>query len=282
MQYWIWSVTEDNWEIVKRRKIWATYNKNAQTLVKKGDVLIFYVKGTLTFKGIFRVDSEWYTTNELIWADEIRESKKKYPYQINLGLIQLGEANYKKLIPKLDFVKNKNTPQVYIYGTGGGPVNFRKPIEKSDYETILAEMRKTKMPKREEVVAPPTHSELIEMLVKLAEMFGKCAEREYRAGPYRYDVVWKRVKIGNPTKVFEIHYKGVLDSALAKLKHAYDIWSADLFLVVVQHEDKDRAKLLLSGSFHEIENVTTIIQPEEIKEMYDYKRKFIELEKKFR
>jgi hypothetical protein len=80
----------------------------------------------------------------------------------------------------------------------------------------------------------------------------------------------KRVKAGNPTQVFEIHHKGVLDSALAKLKHAYDLWSAKLFLVVTEHKDKERARVLLSGSFHEIGDVTMLIQPEEI---YEYPKK---------
>ncbi|MBX5320362.1 MAG: EVE domain-containing protein [Candidatus Bathyarchaeota archaeon] len=282
MQYWLWSATKENWEILKIKRVWATYNRSITTQIKKGDVLIFYVKGTMHFKGIFRVISDWYETKELIWSDEIKEEKKKYPYQIDLELIQLGEANYKDLIPRLKFVEKKNAPQVYIYGTGGGPVNFRKPLAESDYEIILNEMKKK--PVQPPVFEPTllTHSELINMIVELGEMFGKSAEREYLAGPYRYDAVWKRVKVGNPTKVFEVHDKGVLDSALAKLKHAYDIWSADLFLVVTRHEDKERAKVLLAGSFHEIGEVTTLMQPEEIKEMYEYKKKFIELEKKLR
>jgi hypothetical protein len=49
-----------------------------------------------------------------------------------------------------------------------------------------------------------------------------------------------------------------------------------------KHEDKERAKLLLSGSFHEIEEDTTLIQPKQIKDVYEYKKKFIELEKALR
>jgi len=298
MQNWLWSATKENWEILKNKRVWATYNRNVTTQINKGDILIFYVKGTLHFKGIFRVTSDWYEIKELVWSDEVKERRKKYPYQISLELIQLGEANYKDLVPKLKFVEKKYAPQVYVQGTGGGPANFRKPIDESDYEIILMEMKKNPTPEQppvSELAATPsippktvaawttlTHSELITMLVELGEMFGKSAEREYLAGPYRYDTVWKRVKVGNPTKVFEVHDKGVLDSALAKLKHAYDIWSADLFLVVTKHEDKERAKFLLAGSFHEIGEVTTLIQPEEIKEMYEYKKRFIELEKKLR
>jgi len=129
---------------------------------------------------------------------------------------------------------------------------------------------------------PLTHSELAGMLVDLGTLFGKHPEKEHKTIPYTYDVVWKEVKMGNPIKVFEVHDKGVLDSALSKLKHAYDIWHADLFLVVTKHKDKEKAKLLLGGTFHGIEGVTTLIQPEEIKEMHEYKKRFDELERKLR
>ena len=278
-KYWLWSCTQENWEILKDKLVWATYDRKVTTIIKRGDILIFYVKGTLCFKGIFEVASDWYETKEKIWSDEIKEKRKKYPYQINLKVVQLGEANYKKLVPKLKFVEKKQYPQVYIYGTGGGPVNFRKPISESDYKLILKEMQKMPLPPKRRI-KPFTHSELVNMLVELGEMFGKYPEKEYRGKPYVYDVVWKEVRIGNPTKVFEIQHKGVLDSALAKLKHAYDIWHADLFLVITRHRDKEKAKLLLQGTFHGIESITTIIQPEEIREMYTYKKKFNELERR--
>ena len=54
-KYWLWSCTQENWEVLKKNLIWATYDKKVTTMVKKGDVLIFYVKGTLSFKGIFEV-----------------------------------------------------------------------------------------------------------------------------------------------------------------------------------------------------------------------------------
>lgn len=286
MRYWIWSATKENWNILKEKLVWATYNKKVTKQIKKGDIFIFYVKGTLCFKGIFKSVSDWYETKEIIWDDEKKENKKKYPFQINLHPIQLGEANYKTLVPKLKFVEKKHAPQVYIYGTGGGPVNFRRSIEESDYKLILEEMKKTLIPppKPKPTTKPriPTHSELIAKLVELGEILGKYPESEFISGPYRYDVIWRKVKIGSPTQVFEIHHKGVLDSALAKLKHAYDMWSANLFLIVTNHKDKEKAKLLLSGSFHEIGDVTMLVQPEEIREIYEYKKRFALLEKRLR
>ena len=235
--------------------------------------------GLVSVFGIFQAVSDWYETNEITWHDEIKESKLKYPYQIKIQPILLGEANYKELVPELKFVEKKHAPQVYIFGTGGGPVNFRRPLNETDYKLIVEQMKKKITP-----VPPtptlPTHSEMITMLIELGEILRKYPEREYMSGPYRYDVVWKKTKAGNPTKVFEVQRKGILDSALAKLKHAYDIWNADLFLVITEPKDKDKARFLLAGSFHEIGDVTALMQPEEIKELYESKKRFRELEKR--
>ena len=90
-------------------------------------------------------------------------------------------------------MEKKRSSQVYIYGTGGGPVNFRRPLEEMDYQIILAEMKKapttpqTIQSKRAITITPATalaktrltHSELKTMLVELGELFGKCAESEH-------------------------------------------------------------------------------------------------------
>lgn len=126
MQYWLWSSTKESWEIVKNRRIWATYNRKICNIIKKGSIFIFYVKGTKSFKGIFQALGDWYETDEKIWADEIKEDKKKYPYQIDIQPLILGEANYTNLVPKLKFVERKRVPDIYLYlkGVHGAPVNF--------------------------------------------------------------------------------------------------------------------------------------------------------------
>jgi len=70
MDRWIWSVNPDNWEIVKTKKVWAVGTKLRTTRVGKGDIIIFYVKGSGSFKGIFKVVSGWYDATESIWNDE--------------------------------------------------------------------------------------------------------------------------------------------------------------------------------------------------------------------
>lgn len=75
---------------------------------------------------------------------------------------------------------------------------------------------------------------------------------------------------GVPTFVFEVQIGGNVTEALGKLKHAYDLWNSNLYIVI---EDKDRNKvsILLSGTFHEIKDKLTVILASEIEEFYKIK-----------
>lgn len=125
-----------------------------------------------------------------------------------------------------------------------------------------------------------SHSALIDMLVEVADYFDMYPESEYSYEVHRYDVIWKRVKSGNPIKVFEVQVGGSLDSALTKLKHARDLWNSDVFLVVTSAKDAEKAEYLLSGSFHEIADKTAILKGREVYEMLVYKQRFGDIEKR--
>ncbi|MGH7496407.1 MAG: hypothetical protein ACREOO_28995 [bacterium] len=66
--------------------------------------------------------------------------------------------------------------------------------------------------------------------------------------------------------------KGKIEQALAKLKHAYDTQRSKPFLVLSDERDERRARQFLqpflSGSFHEIGAVTTLLGVEEIERMH--------------
>ncbi|NPA97108.1 MAG: hypothetical protein GXO32_05855 [Crenarchaeota archaeon] len=116
------------------------------------------------------------------------------------------------------------------------------------------------------------HSEIIEELLRLGSALGFRVEKEYPDPQklYRYDVVWFKPLALVPCKVFEVQVHGDVDRALARLKHALDIWNRpDLFLVIADSRDLDRVKklvnALLSGTFHEIRNYLTIATVDDIR-----------------
>ena len=126
------------------------------------------------------------------------------------------------------------------------------------------------------------HNTIQEMLHKLAESYGMHSELEYVHEHHRYDVIWKRVKSGFPAKVFEVQVSGNIDSALTKLKHARDLWSSDVFLIVTKSKDAEKAEYLLSGSFHEIASKTTILRGREVYEMLAFKEKYGDVENRMK
>jgi hypothetical protein len=111
-----------------------------------------------------------------------------------------------------------------------------------------------------------THKEAQRMLVEIGLMLGRFAEAEYE----HYDVVW-RDSFSAPrlSHVFEVQISGSVDSALTRLKHAYDTQRSLLFLVISDERDHRFAGKRLSGSFHEILNLVTIIGTGELQRLYE-------------
>lgn len=143
-KYWIITVTEENWQVVKSTNIYGApetqISRSAHNLIKPGDIIIFYVrkKGSKNlggkFVGAFKVVSDWYRDDKPLWPDETREGKVKYPWRVKLEPIRLGVADFKELVPKLKFIEKKDRAQAYLVGT---PANLRRPISEQDAMTII-------------------------------------------------------------------------------------------------------------------------------------------------
>lgn len=115
-------------------------------------------------------------------------------------------------------------------------------------------------------------------MIEIGKLQNYIAEGEYPFDLGRLDVVWRRVEQSVPTYVFEVNVKGDLYHDLSKLKHAFDLWNSRIFIVASQ-ANFGKIKALLSGSFHEIKEQLRFIDLEKIKELYDRKRSFLDLEK---
>ena len=117
MAYWICVTTEVNWNVVKEKNVWGVGErfKSAIQKVKPGDKLIFYVMQTKKNKdvipsritGIFEAASEPYKESTKIFKPYGTE--QTFPYRVKLKPIKIFEKpiNFKKLVPKLSFIKNK-------------------------------------------------------------------------------------------------------------------------------------------------------------------------------
>jgi hypothetical protein len=83
-------------------------------------------------------------------------------------------------------------------------------------------------------------------------------------------VVW-RDTASSPrlSHVFEVQISGSVDSALTRLKHAYDAQRSRPFLVVAGERDELFAGKRLTGSFHEIWDIITVIGVGELQRLFE-------------
>ena len=136
---WIWSVTPENWEIVKEKNIWASkIVQNIRDRVRPGDKVIFYVQGTNEFQGIFEFVGEWYDAPEPVWSDET--DSVIYHSQIKLKPIKIGSVKVYDSAPELKMFSNpddKRLINLVLKGGGGYPSNNGKPILYQDYQRLL-------------------------------------------------------------------------------------------------------------------------------------------------
>lgn len=111
-----------------------------------------------------------------------------------------------------------------------------------------------------------SHKDAQLMLVEIGRMLGRHAETEFEY----YDVVW-RDSPASPrlSHVFEVQVAGSVDSALTRLKHAYDAQRSRPFLVVADERSARFAGRRLTGSFHEIWDAITVIGIGELERLYE-------------
>src|SRR5204862_517798 len=111
-----------------------------------------------------------------------------------------------------------------------------------------------------------SHKDAQAMLVEIGTMLGRHAEAEFDY----YDVVW-RDSSNSPrlSHVFEVQIAGSVDSALTRLKHAYDAQRSRPFLIVADERSARFAGKRLTGSFHEIWEVITVIGVGDLQRLYE-------------
>ena len=137
MNTWVWAVNEENWPMVKEKKIWAVDSVGKAEKIRKGDRMIFYVTGTNYFQGIYQISSEW-ANPSLNWPDG-----RETVLEVRLSEIGVGYAHISKL-KDLDFVKNHKNIGLALKASFYGPSNSSDPISENDCEKILAEIKRVK------------------------------------------------------------------------------------------------------------------------------------------
>jgi len=142
VKYWLCVTNEENWKVVKERKIWGISNRYRRLLenVKPGDTLVFYVK-PFWLAGIFKVISEPFKSDETIFSSIGFTKGEMFPWRVKIEPLIVAEEPiafreqvFKKLIPKLKFIKNKKMWTGHLR-------RAMRTIPKEDYNLIFNAIR---------------------------------------------------------------------------------------------------------------------------------------------
>lgn len=279
--FWILTGNTENWKIAIRDKLWGLRDKIA---LKKhwdklqiGDYLFFYVSSPISgIIGFGKVKSKT-IQDKPIWPDELIVNKVIYPYRFELDI--------EYCLP-IHLWRKNNVPIRDLR------LNFRAGInsQKNEEEIIkliyrIDEKWNTNLSLKfieevkEKIEYKSLHDKIKDFIFKIGKIEKYVCDKEYNMDSQKLDVVWRRVERSVPNFAFEVQIGGNLYQALAKLKHAYDLWNSNIF-IVIEEKDKGRVETLLSGTFHEIERIIKIIEVRNIEKLYDLEDKSRELRKK--
>lgn len=267
---WVLTGDEANWEVAIRDNIWGVREgrlKSYWNRLQKGDILIFYAKSpTHGVIGIGITENK-FRQDKPLWPDEVRENKVIYPYRFEFQAIYyLPVEKWRK--------DNISIEDLRIgYQAGLNPLSNPDKIkeillrikEKWNADLPVFEYKEEK--KTEKKIS--LHDQIKEKLYQIGQLERFYCQKEYPIDSERLDVVWRRAPSPKavPTRVFEVQISGSIHQAIAKLKHAFDIWNSEPFLII-KKESKAKADELLSGTFHEVSDVMKVITTDKVEELY--------------
>lgn len=274
MRFWVLAGTEDNWLKAISENIWGIREglKSRWDKLEKGDILLFYSTSPISgIIGVGEVESK-FKQDKPLWTDEIKKNKVIWPYRFDF------KVHY--ALPKLNW-KDKNVKISDLrlnFRAGINPVTNKEAVKSffrradslwnTELSKLVEEMKiPIKIPVKRGI---NIHDEIKDELLQLGKIERYISEKEYVIPDLneRLDVVWRKLAASVPTYVFEVQIGGNVHQALSKLKHAYDIWNSNIFLVI-REEDKNKVEQLIGGTFHEIRERLKIITVSKMKKIYE-------------
>jgi hypothetical protein len=290
--HWFLSSNCENFKLsMKYKQIWGVQDKwySQWKALEKGNNIFFYISEIKKVIGIGEIGDK-FIQREPLWPDEIEEKRVKYPLRFEFNIKYLLQENcwVSDGIEITDFI-NRNLGKGAFADLLRGGINFIRYPEVLNflYEEFKRKFNYTiqieEIPiiyPEEDVEKEDLHNYLKELIFEIGNMNKFLSQKEERVDNMMLDVVWRKIEKGSPTYVFEIQVSGDIFHALSKLKHAFDLWNSNIFLVVKSNEYFSKVTQLLNGTFHEIKDKVKILSAKDIKELYKRKKSWRELEKK--
>jgi predicted RNA-binding protein len=234
--------------------------------LSEGDGLVFYVTRPVGGAiGLGKVLTK-FKQDKPLWPREVADKKVLWPLRFEFDVdFCLRPDDWKAQKLEIDALRA-------IVQAGFQPL---KP--KAAEVTVQAFEPLVHQVPSDGVAGVSLHEDLKPKLIEMGRIQKFLAEDEYPMDGTRLDVVWRRVEKSVPTYVFEIQVGGDIYHALAKLKHAYDLWNSRIFLVAAA-SDEAQFNTLISGTFHEIRERIRFIDITKVEDLYSRKKAYRQLE----
>lgn len=143
-KYWLAISNHENWEILKKNNIWGVSHRNLTAIAKIniGDLILVYVSSKYKDKkvispvvitGSYETISSVYEDITKIFLTQERKPEEVFPFRIKLKPLNIFRepVEFKPLIPKLNFIKNKRMWNGHIRGKG------IREIPEEDYNLVI-------------------------------------------------------------------------------------------------------------------------------------------------
>lgn len=140
MTYWLCITNSENWEVIRKENVWgvADRHKNTISKVNLGDKLVIYgIQEKIgddrilepRIYGIFEVISKVYRDAKKIFKSRRGEL---YPNRVKIKPIKIPDnpIEFKPIIEKLEFIKNKKKWNTHLFGRA------MREIPEKDFKTI--------------------------------------------------------------------------------------------------------------------------------------------------
>jgi len=219
-----------------------------------------------------------------LWPEEVKKNQVKWPLRF--------EFDVEFCLPPDSWVKKSYNEEEWIKprlsNKGFGLIDKDLVLKIMEHFRILgdtSEISKEFFIEKKPEVLPfieekqEIHELVKQKLIEIGKMQKFIAEGEYTMDGTKLDVVWRRVERSVPTYAFEVQVKGNIYQAVAKLKHAFDLWNSNIYLIA--HKDRqEECERLVSGTFHEISDRLTFINIDDIGKLHMLKKQYKDLEVK--
>jgi len=268
-QYWLVVGSPEHWQVAfQNGNIWGLQSRKSTWWgrLSEGDRLVFYV--TRPIGGAIGLGSVLtkFRQDKPLWPKEVVRNRVLWPLRFEFDVdfcFRPDDWRNQKL--EIDALRA-------IVQAGFQPLR-----PKAAEATVQAFEPFINQAANDRVGSASLHEDLKRKLVEMGRIQKFLAEVEYPMDGTRLDVVWRRVEKSVPTYVFEIQVGGDIYHALAKLKHAYDLWNSRVFLVAAASEEA-KFSALVSGTFHEIRERVRFIDTSKLEDLHSRKKAYSELE----